>query len=156
VRLQYCFESVLSGFVTDRSIIAALEAAVHRVLDHLGAELADLGLRQAEINVLAQLRPGVPRPVGELVAATGQRPSTLTGVLDRLERKRLVRRRVNAADRRSFTIELTTSGEAAAARVHDAFAALDARVRDDLPPAATDGFHHVLDTLERHTRGTTA
>jgi MarR family transcriptional regulator, organic hydroperoxide resistance regulator len=141
--------------VTDRSIVAALEAAVHRVLDHLASELADLGLRQAEINVLAQLRPAVARPVGKLVAATGQRPSTLTGVLDRLERKRLVRRRVNAADRRSFTIELTTAGEAAAARVHDAFAALDARVRDDLPPAATDGFHHVLDTLERHTRGRT-
>jgi hypothetical protein len=65
--------------VTDRrSIVAALEAAVHRVLDHLAAELADLGLRQAEINVLAQLQPGAARPVGELVAATGQRPSTLT------------------------------------------------------------------------------
>jgi DNA-binding MarR family transcriptional regulator len=142
--------------VTDRrSIVAALEAAVHRVLDHLAAELADLGLRQAEINVLAQLQPGAARPVGELVAATGQRPSTLTGVLDRLERKRLVRRRVNAADRRSFTIELTPTGAAAAARVHEAFAALDARVHDRQPPAAAEGFHHVLDTLERHTKGRT-
>jgi DNA-binding MarR family transcriptional regulator len=139
--------------VTDRSIVAALEAAVHRVLDHLAGELADLGLRQAEINVLAQLEPGTPRPVGELVAATGQRPSTVTGVLDRLERKRLVRRRVNAADRRSFTIELTAAGERAAARVRDAFGALDARVRNDLPHGATDGFHHVLDAVERQTRG---
>jgi MarR family transcriptional regulator, organic hydroperoxide resistance regulator len=141
--------------VTDRSIVAGLEAAVHRVLDHLTAELADLGLRQAEINVLAQLRPGAPRPVGELVAATGQRPSTLTGVLDRLERKRLVRRRVNAADRRSFTIELTAAGEAAAARVSAAFAALDDGVRADLPPAAAEGFHDVLDAIERTTRGRT-
>jgi MarR family transcriptional regulator, organic hydroperoxide resistance regulator len=141
--------------VTDRSIVAAIEAAVHRVLDHLAAELADLGLRQAEINVLAQLHPGAARPVGELVTATGQRPSTLTGVLDRLERKRLVRRRVNAADRRSFTIELTPTGEVAAARVREAFAALDARVQADLPSAAADGFHRVLDTLERHTKGRT-
>ena len=134
-------------------MIAALEAAVHRVLDHLAAELSDLGLRQAEVNVLAQLRPGVPRSVGELVAATGQRPSTLTGVLDRLERRRLVRRRVNPADRRSFTIELTAPGERAAARVHEAFAALDDGVLADIPPAAADGFHHVLDALERHTKG---
>jgi DNA-binding MarR family transcriptional regulator len=141
--------------VPDRSIVAALEAAVHRVLDHLAAELADLGLRQAEINVLAQLRPGAARPVGELVAATGQRPSTLTGVLDRLEGRRLVRRRVNAADRRSFTIELTAKGGAAAARVREAFAALDDRVRAELPPAAADGFHDVLDAVERHTRGRT-
>jgi DNA-binding MarR family transcriptional regulator len=141
--------------VVDRSIVAALEAAVHRVLDHLAAELADLGLRQAEINALAALSPAVARPVGELVVATGQRPSTLTGVLDRLERRRLVRRRVNAADRRSFTIELTAAGEAAAGRVKEAFAALDDRVRADLPPAAAEGFHHVLDALERTTTGRT-
>jgi MarR family transcriptional regulator, organic hydroperoxide resistance regulator len=136
-------------------VIAALEAAVHPVLDHLAAELSDLGLRQAEVNVLAQLRPGTPRSVGELAAATGQRPSTLTGVLDRLEKRRLVRRRVNPADRRSFTIALTASGERAATRVHAAFAALDERVLADLPPSATDGFHHVLDALERHTKGPT-
>ena len=141
--------------MTDRSIVAALEAAVHRVLDHLAAELADLGLRQAEINVLAALSPGAARPVGELVVATGQRPSTLTGVLDRLERKRLVRRRVNAADRRSFTIELTAAGKTAAARVDAAFAALDDRVRAELPPTAADGFHHVLDAIEHSTRGPT-
>ena len=134
-------------------MIAALEAAVHRVLDHLAAELSDLGLRQAEVNVLAQLQAGAPRSVGELASATGQRPSTLTGVLDRLELRRLVRRRVNPADRRSFTIELTAPGERAAARVHGAFAALDEGVLADIPPAAADGFHHVLDALERHTQG---
>ena len=134
-------------------MIAALEAAVHRVLDHLAAELSDLGLRQAEVNVLAQLQAGAPRSVGELASATGQRPSTLTGVLDRLERRRLVRRRVNPADRRSFTIELTAPGERAAARVHGAFAALDERVVADIPAGAADGFHHVLDALERHTQG---
>jgi MarR family transcriptional regulator, organic hydroperoxide resistance regulator len=136
--------------VPHRSIIAALEAAVHRVLDHLASELADLGLRQAEINVLAQLRPGTPRPVGDLVAATGQRPSTLTGVLDRLEGKRLVRRRVNAADRRSFTIELTTAGEAAAARVHEAFTALDARVGADVSSDGIESFHNVIDAVKRN------
>jgi MarR family transcriptional regulator, organic hydroperoxide resistance regulator len=134
-------------------VIAALEAAVHRVLDHLAAELSDLRLRQAEVNVLAQLRPGAPRSVGELVAATGQRPSTLTGVLDRLEHRRLVRRRVNPADRRSFTIALTASGERAAARVHAAFAALDEAVLAELPPSAADGFHRVLDAVERQTQG---
>jgi MarR family transcriptional regulator, organic hydroperoxide resistance regulator len=140
--------------VAHRSFIVALEAAVHRVLGHLAAELSDLRLRQAEVNVLAQLAPGSPRSVGDLAAATGQRSSTLTGVLDRLEERRLVRRRVNPADRRSFTIALTASGERAATRVHAGFAALDERVRADLPPSATDGFHRVLDALERHTKGT--
>jgi DNA-binding MarR family transcriptional regulator len=141
--------------VTDRPIVAALEASVHRVLDHLAAQLADLGLRQAEVNVLAQLEPGRPRSVGELAAATGQRSSTLTGVLDRLERRHLVRRRVNSADRRSFTIALTASGERAAGRVHSVFATLDERVLADLPSSDAAGFHRVLDALERHTKGIT-
>jgi MarR family transcriptional regulator, organic hydroperoxide resistance regulator len=141
--------------VTDRTLIASLEATVHRVLDHLAVELADLDLSHAEINALAALRPGAARAVRELVPATGQRPSTLTGVLDRLERKRLVRRRVNPTDRRSFTVELTAAGEAAAARIHGAFEALDARVLGDVPPTAAEGFHYVLDTLERHTTGQT-
>jgi MarR family transcriptional regulator, organic hydroperoxide resistance regulator len=139
--------------VTHRSLTSALEAAVHRVLDHLAAELSELGLNQSEINALAQLRPGIPSAVGELASATGQRPSTLTGVLDRLERKRLVRRRVNPADRRSFTVELAAGGEVAAARIRAAFDALDARVLGDLPPASAEGFHDVLAALERHTTG---
>jgi DNA-binding MarR family transcriptional regulator len=65
----------------------------------------------------------------------------------------LVRRRVNPADRRSFTIALTASGERAAARVHAVFADLDERVLADLPPSAAEGFHRVLDALERHTKG---
>ncbi len=76
-------------------------------------------------------------------------------MLDRLEKRRLVRRRVNPADRRSFTIALTAGGERAAARVHAVFATLDERVLADLPPSAADGFHSVLDALERHTKGTT-
>jgi DNA-binding MarR family transcriptional regulator len=138
--------------VTGRTLISALEASVHRVLDHLGGELSDLGLRHAEVNLLAQLQPGAPRSVGALAAATGQRPSTLTGVLDRLEQRRLVRRRVNPADRRSFTIELTARGARAAARVQDAFAALDERVLAEVPRSAYEGFHRVLDALERQTK----
>jgi DNA-binding MarR family transcriptional regulator len=134
-------------------VIASLEAAVHRVLDHLAAELSDLGLRHAEVNVLAHLRPGAPRSIGDLATATGQRRSTLTGVLDRLEQRRLVRRRVNPADRRSFTIELTASGARAAGRVHAAFAALDEAVLSELPASAADGFHRVLDAVERQTKG---
>ena len=126
---------------------------MHRVLDHLALQLADLGLRQAEVNVLAQLEPNRARSVGELAAVTGQRSSTLTGVLDRLEQRRLVRRRVNPADRRSFTIALTAGGERAAARVHDVFAALDERVLAEVSPSAAEGFHRVLDALERQTKG---
>ena len=46
-----------------------------------------------------------------------QTPGTLTGVIDRLERKNLVYRQVVESDRRSFLIVLTPEGEKMFARV---------------------------------------
>ena len=128
-------------------MIAELQAATHRVVDRLADELRELGLTPAEVNALARLRPGAAVPVADLVAATGQRPSTLTGVIDRLERRGLLARAVNARDRRSFVLELTPAGEAAAAQVHAAFAALEARVRERAGEAALAGFARVLEEL---------
>lgn len=108
--------------------VAELQAAVHRVLAQLGAELEPLDLTHAECNALHQL--GEPQTVRALQHATGQRPSTLTSVLDRLERRGLVRRELTPDDRRSFTVALTEPGEAVAAEVDRAFAAVDAAIAE--------------------------
>jgi MarR family transcriptional regulator, organic hydroperoxide resistance regulator len=85
-----------------------------QLLEHLARELSDLGLTHGEIDALAALTPGVAVTVAGLQAATGQRASTMTGVLDRLERRGLVERALNPEDRRSFTVGLTDAGGAAA------------------------------------------
>ena len=127
-------------------VIAQLEAATHRVVDHLSAELRELGLTPGEVNALAHLRAERPLSVAELVAVTGQRPSTLTGVIDRLERRGLARRAVNARDRRSFVLELTPEGVEAATTVEAAFEAVEARAGLDQGDVAA--FHRVLRALE--------
>jgi DNA-binding MarR family transcriptional regulator len=128
-------------------VIADLQAATHRVIDRLAGELRGLELTPAEVNALARLRPGEPVPVAALVTATGQRPSTLTGVIDRLERRGLVARVVNPRDRRSFVLELTPAGDAAARQVQAAVAALEARVRERVGERALAGFARVLEEL---------
>jgi MarR family transcriptional regulator, organic hydroperoxide resistance regulator len=133
-------------------LVAQLEAATHRVVEGLTRDLESLGLTPGEVNALAHLQAGEPAAVAEVQAATGQRPSTLTGVIDRLERRGLVRRQVNARDRRSFVLELTSAGEAAAERVRDAFAALERRALDDVPSSAVAGFQRVLRALEDAAR----
>jgi MarR family transcriptional regulator, organic hydroperoxide resistance regulator len=60
--------------------------------------------------------------------ATGQRPSTLTGILDRLERAGLIERTPNPRDRRSVLLGLTADGAKAAARVARAFEEVAARL----------------------------
>jgi DNA-binding MarR family transcriptional regulator len=74
---------------------------------------------------------GEQATVRELVAATAQRPSTLTGVLDRLERRGLVERAANPADRRSVLVRLTPAGRTPAARVAAAFGAFEDRLPAD-------------------------
>lgn len=129
--------------------IVALEATVHRVLDGLGAELEDLGLSHGEVNALAALEPGATRTVAELQTATGQRGSTLTGVLDRLERRELIERRLNPRDRRSFTVELTEAGEAAGARVRQALRDFDERALRAVSQRSAKGFFEVLAALDQ-------
>jgi DNA-binding MarR family transcriptional regulator len=63
--------------------------------------------------------------VGALARATGQRPSTLTGVLDRLAERGLLERRPDDLDRRAVLAVLTRDGEAARDRVLRAMTALE-------------------------------
>jgi DNA-binding MarR family transcriptional regulator len=114
-------------------LVADWQHVTHRLLAALGAELADLGLSAAETNALAAFGGAPSRTVRELVDATGQRPSTFTGVLDRLEGRGLVARRGHPTDRRSILVDLTPAGSAAAARVTGAFADLERRIAMRLP-----------------------
>jgi DNA-binding MarR family transcriptional regulator len=114
--------------VTGLPLIATWQQVTHRLLSSLDAALADLGLSAAEINVLACFGDSSRRTVGELVAATAQRPSTLTGIVDRLEARELVERMQNPADRRSILVRLTPTGRAHAKRIAEAYADLEARL----------------------------
>jgi DNA-binding MarR family transcriptional regulator len=126
----------------DLPLIAEWQRVTHHLLATLDDELSDLGLSAAETNLLACFAGAAARSVRELVTATGQRPSTLTGVLDRLERKALIARAPHPDDRRSVLVELTASGRTAAAEVAAAFARVEARL-----PAAE--IRTLLGTLTR-------
>jgi MarR family transcriptional regulator, organic hydroperoxide resistance regulator len=112
-------------------LIAEWQRVTHLLLHAVEDELSELRLSTAETNVLACFAGANSRTVRELVTATGQRPSTLTGVLDRLERRDLVMRAPNPADRRSVLVRLTPTGLTAAARVAAAFAAVETRLPGD-------------------------
>lgn len=114
--------------MTDTPLIALWQQITHRLLAALDDALADLGLTAAEINALACFAGRDAVSVRELVEDTAQRPSTLTGVLDRLERRGLVERAANPADRRSVLVRLTPEGRAHAERVARAYEQLEERL----------------------------
>jgi DNA-binding MarR family transcriptional regulator len=106
------------------SLLLELQRATHATLHQLGVVLADLDLTASEINALGNLAAGPATP-SQLGAAVGIRPTTLTSVLDRLERRGLLSRAVRAGDRRSVLLTLTPDGEVAAAAVREALATLE-------------------------------
>ncbi len=139
--------SILVITADDPGLITALHQATHATLRALGARLAHLSLTAAEQNVLAVLADGRPRAVGDLAAATGTRPTTLTSVLDRLAGRRLLTRELDPADRRSFLIALTPAGRQTAGTVRAAVTELEQHVLGSLTPAQLAGFRAVTRAL---------
>lgn len=128
-------------------MLLALQRATHATLHLIAAELVDLDLTASEINALANLADGQGRTVSQLGAAVGARPTTLTSVLDRLERRGHITRGTRAGDRRSVLIELTGSGRAAAALIEQTLNDLERRALDGLPEETVAAFFAVLDAL---------
>ena len=83
---------------------------------------AELQLSPAQCHVLHLIEPGRPIPMGQLAETLACDASNVTGLVDRLESRGLVRRRPSAGDRRVKVLDLTPTGVAAphaSARSHD-------------------------------------
>lgn len=152
------YGTVLSGFVKNGSVssegsaLLALQRATHATLQTLATELVDLDLTPSETNALANLADGRARTVSELGTAIGSKPTTLTGVLDRLERRGHITRGSLAGDRRSVLIELTESGRATAGAVSRTIGELEERALADLDREKVAAFYEVLRALTEVSR----
>jgi DNA-binding MarR family transcriptional regulator len=129
-------------------LVVALQRATHAAGVRLEALLADTGISQGEAHVLALLADGAEHTVGELQRGLGHRPSTLSGLLDRLEHRGLIRRALNEADRRSFLISLTRSGRTAARAVVEALRVIEREALAGVTPRDRAGFVAVAGAFE--------
>ena len=71
---------------------------------------AKFELSPAQCHVLHLIEPDRPIPMGRLAEALACDASNVTGLVDRLESRGLVRRQPSAEDRRSKVLELTPAG----------------------------------------------
>jgi len=77
-----------------------------------GRHIRSMRLTPSQFDVIATLGDTDGMTCSDLSAATLVTKGTLTGVLDRLEKKGLIRRTAVKGDRRCIKIRLTESGEA--------------------------------------------
>jgi len=90
---------------------------------------ADLELSPAQCHVLHLIEPGRPVPMGKLAQTLACDASNVTGLVDRLESRGLLRRRPSNEDRRIKVLVLTESGARLRATLLD---------RMTSPPAALE------------------
>lgn len=131
-----------------RRILRQIERLNQHASRYLQDQLERLGVTDLEAHLLWHLRKE-GRAVGELQQSFAIQPSTLTGVIDRLERRGYARRRRNARDRRSFHIELTAAGQRAAARVSAVVERVDVEVRRRVRESDLDGFFAVAEAVDQ-------
>jgi DNA-binding MarR family transcriptional regulator len=96
--------------MVERELLAArLRLAVTRLNRRLRAE-ADSGLTASGISALATIGRRGPMPLGELAAAEGVKPPTITATVAALEAEGLVARSADGRDRRVSRVSLTARG----------------------------------------------
>jgi MarR family transcriptional regulator, organic hydroperoxide resistance regulator len=94
-----------------------LNRAGARIATAFGEEMRPLGASLQVWRVLAALREKDGRRMGDLSLTTSIEVSTLTRLVDNMEKKGLVARRRDAADSRAVLLHVTPAGRRLARRI---------------------------------------
>ncbi len=103
------------------TVDSKIDSLIESILDNYGRAAGvfdpnrlevweELGLTMSQLRVLYMLQAGPGTPAGAVAAHLKVRPSTATGIVDRLVRDGLVRRERDDLDRRRVRIWLTERG----------------------------------------------
>jgi DNA-binding MarR family transcriptional regulator len=102
----------VENFDPKRAVGRLLSRVRHLLLERLGERLAALDLTSAQWGVVVSLAEGVASTPAELSRILDYDPGAMTRLIDRLEKKDIVRRTRSTDDRRSVSLELTERGRA--------------------------------------------
>lgn len=116
----------------DQDLARALSVLHRQVALRYGAVAREAGLTLQQAELLCQLERSTPS-FGELARLLGCDKTNVTGLVDRLERRGLVRRAPDPADRRVSRAILTDEGREAGRRLREGFARVVAENCATLP-----------------------
>ena len=96
---------------TANQVMAALRRIIRAIDLHSRALVQRFGLTGPQLVVLKELMESSPQPVNRLAAAVSLSQATVTGILDRLERKGMVTRIRDSVDKRKVMVSPTSAAE---------------------------------------------
>ena len=130
-----------------RHICFNLGRVMRRVYDYYEQKLSAFGLTPPQYFVFNALYMGDGITLGELGGRVYLDSSTLTGIIDRMERSGFVERHINPDDRRSVLVYLTAKGKELAPQVVKFADELDARLREPFSAGEMETFEGILKRL---------
>ncbi|MEV4261084.1 MarR family transcriptional regulator [Kribbella sp. NPDC049584] len=130
----------------DSDLASALVQTMHRLQDLHAETSRPLGLTPQQAHLLCVLISG-PLGMTELSRILSIERSSLTSMVDRLERRDLVARVANPTDRRACRIELTAAGKDLAHQCHDAVVDRIQDLTSELPAATRTTLTKALQSI---------
>ncbi|NIM49913.1 MAG: MarR family transcriptional regulator [Gemmatimonadales bacterium] len=134
------------------TFLSPIHKANRQISVYFEDRLKNLEVSPQEGHLLSYLRSYAPCPIAEVVRVFGLKQSTLTSMLDRLEERKLIGRKVNPEDRRSFVISLTAEGRRFADRLHKLVEELERRLGDMVSANDVEGFRSVMAAIDEVTQ----
>ena len=141
---------------SDPPVISSVHGAYHAVIRRLDAATRPHGLEGSEALVLAFLLRDPGCSPSEVRHRLGFHRSTLSSLLDRLERDGLIHRASNAYDRRRLEIRLTAAGRIGADTAELVIAHVEAELATYMSPVERRGARAVFEAcvaIGRPNRG---
>jgi len=101
--------------LTTTHVMAALRRIIRAIDLHSRTLVRRYGLTGPQLVVLKELVETSPQPVSSLAAAVNLSQATVTGILDRLERKAMITRERDSKDKRKVMVSPNSAAEDALA-----------------------------------------
>ena len=125
-----------------------LGRCAHLARERMDARMSRFGMTPAQTHVLRFLRlNGWQMPQRELLENLKVKPSTVNGILDRMEEKGLVERSVSGTDARQRVVALTPAGLEREAEVKQSFLEAEALIARGLTEEETNTLRSLLERV---------
>ena len=125
-----------------------LGQCAHLARERMDARMSRFGMTPSQTHVLLYLRrQGGQVSQGELTAHMRVKPSTVNGILDRLEEKGLVERTVSGTDARQRLVTLTSSGVERESQTQQCFQDAEALIARGMTTEETETLRRLLELV---------
>lgn len=140
------------------SIVKVLREIMSSIKQSVKEQFEEMDLTGSQGMLIGTLAHHGPMKIGELSERVGLSNSTVSGIVDRLEKKNLVERRRSQKDRRVVVVEVTS---ALKENSKDHYSTIDRKIQSILEEATPEevdkileGFHILKELMDKENNKT--